>query len=189
MKEQLQFAHPQFLETLKEVLSSDKETSIQVPVFKDFFCYYDLHNPENFEDPDNSPDWYDSEGLWDVNTKPSGYIHKIDVYLNAEEVEVESLVDFIKKGSVVENRLLLAIEDYTFNDCGAYASGVCFHYAKTTIERSENQGYTVHEFLKRCMSVDSIELCDKGLRLHVLCAWDTEHGIEVTYDGECFSIE
>ena len=181
LKENLKITKPQFYKILKAELKEKEEVSIDAFMCLDWNMYYDLHNPENFSNPDSSERWEDNSDVFEYYKKPFTDNSKVVISSYSDDFSVSLLKKLIQNKEIVELNVLQFFEKYTFGNGGAYAEAIHYKYAKIEIERLHNTNYTNQEFLKRNLCLNTIAICKKAneIRLHFACSWDTEHGIEI----------
>ncbi|MFV0606966.1 MAG: DUF6985 domain-containing protein [Niabella sp.] len=182
------------LEQIKAENENSTKIDIQVDNFicKDWNVYYNLYNPENFEDPENSPEWYDVSDVYEYYEKPFSTTDKISFYSPEKILDFQTITEFIEKSVEIEKKILDFIVDYTFGNNGAYAAAEHYEYAKKTMEILHKTTFTNEEFIKRNLRIDTIQFGDKNdeLELHFDCSWDEEHGLKINLkDNKIMSIE
>lgn len=177
---------PDFFTLLEDVLLEREEIDIKNFICKDWTVYYNLYNPENFEDPDNAPEWYDVSNVYDYYEKPYTDPSKVTLYAKAKSIDFSRLKDLIENAAHWEQKILDFLVNYTFENGGAYAAGIHYEYAKRTIEYLHQTNYTKVTFLKHNLCLDFIELSEEkdNLVLHFDCSWDEEHGVDIRLEGE-----
>ena len=183
---------PDFFVSATKQLEEYEEVEIGSFICKDWLVYYNLYNPENFEDPDNPPEWYTSADIYDYYETPYTNPDKVLLFCNEKTVDLSALRNLIEHGEQREQEILSRLVKYTFGNDSAYAAGVHYDYAKKTIEQLHQKTYTKEAFLKRNLCLDTIELvADQSvLLLHFDCSWDEEHGLLIRLeDGEIVEIE
>lgn len=171
------------IEQVKQQISDNKNIELVVDNFicKDWKVYYNLFNPENFQDPDNAPDWYDASSVYTYNENPLSS-EKVQIISSEKVQNFQTLLDLIENAEDVEHKLLTAILHYTFGDGGAYAEAKYYNYSKRTMELLHKIDFTNEEFIKRNLCLHTIEFGREvdELILHFNCSWDDEHGLLVT---------
>ncbi|UII20299.1 hypothetical protein [Fulvivirga ligni] len=184
LKENLTMKSPRFFSVLKEQLAENDTVTVESFICTDWNMYYDLHNPENFSDPDAQEDWQKNDDVFDYFEVP--YTNNTETEITCyDDCNVSLLEKVATNSDKVENNLLSFFERYTFGNGGAYAAGVRFEYAKVEIERLHNQSLSYHDFLKRNLCLQEINLDDEdSLSMHFRCSWDAEHGVTVWVDEE-----
>lgn len=151
----------------------------------DWSLSYELYNPENFEDPDNAPQWYDPKDCYTFSETPTRSPHMIEISGANTPENIFLLKEILENHKTIESTLLSYLVNYTFHDGGAYAAWKYFYFAKKTIEKSENIVFENEEdFMKHCLYIEHISLTGNGSdwKLWVCCAWDTEHGMELYFN-------
>lgn len=192
MHEILNVKLPNFFLLLEEKLLQKEEISIENFICKDWTVHYNLYNPENFEDPENPPKWYNVSEVYDYYEKPYTDPTRLLLYTNTKSIDYSILKDLVKNAAQWEQKMLHFLVNYTFGNKGAYAEGQYYDYAKKTIANRHQTNYTNETFLKHNLCLDSIELMEEkeGLILHFDCSWDEEHGLDILLrDGEVLKIE
>ncbi len=182
------------IEQIKNQNQGNSEVELEVDNFicKDWNVYYNLYNPENFEDPENHPEWYNPTDVYQFYEKPFVTAEKVTLYSSDKIQNLQILIDFIENAADIENNLLTAIVHYTFGNGGAYAEAKHYEYAKRTMELLQKVKFTNDEFIKRNLRIDSIqyENDDEELKLHFKCSWDEEHGLIICLkNNEIISFE
>lgn len=185
LEENLRTTNPKFYSLLQEELKEKGEATIESFMCRDWNLHYDLHNPENFSNPDSDIEWEDNSGIYDYFEKPYTDNSKINIIGGGTDQELEKLKMLVGKKGVAEEKLLSFFERYTFGNGGAYADAIHYRYAKTEIERLQNTPYTNQEFLKRNLCLIDIVLSEHTdtIDFYFNCSWDTEHGIQVRMSG------
>ena len=182
-----------FIEKVKKQLSEAITIDLEIENFicKDWRMYYNLFNPENFENPENPPAWYDASSVYTFDENPASS-ENIEIFSYEKIQNFQSLVTLIENAEVVENRLLSAIVHHTFGNGGAYAEAKFYQYAKRTIELLHHVDFTKEEFIKRNLRLRTIEFGSEEfeLILHFNCSWKAEHGLIIyLVNNEIVSIE
>ncbi|MBQ4912837.1 hypothetical protein J8L85_00210 [Maribacter sp. MMG018] len=182
------------LEQIKAENEKFGEIDIQVDNFicKDWNVYYNLYNPENFEDPENSPEWYDVSEVYEYYETPFSTSDKISFYSSKRVDDFQTIKELIEKSAEIEKKLLTAIVNYTFGNGGAYASAKHYEYAKRTMEILHKTEFSNEEFIKKNLCIDTISFGDKNDELELLfnCSWNEEHGLKINLkNNEIMSIE
>ncbi|UZR98095.1 DUF6985 domain-containing protein [Chondrinema litorale] len=178
----MKITDPDFFDTLKESLPKKNQVEIDNFMCKDWNVYYELYNPENFEDPLNPPGaWYDPNSNYEYYEKPFRGTEHITIYTDEEKVSLTALQKLIKNSDSIEQEILSTLVNYTFGNGGAYAEGKHYAYAKKTIELFHNTTFTDEEFIKRNLRIDTIVIPAEKDEVHIdfRCGWDGEHGIIV----------
>src|SRR5690606_5954331 len=169
------------IEQIKKQVDDSGDIDLQVDNFicKDWNVYYNLYNPENFEDPENHPKWYNESDVYEYYEKPFSTAEKVTIYSSKKNQNLQVIIDFVEKSVEIENKLLDTIVRYTFGNGGAYADAKHYKYAKRTMELMHRVDFTNEEFMKRNLRINTIEFgsSDDELRLHFDCSWDGEHGL------------
>ena len=180
-----------YMKTIHDIISGkhplpwrDNWEEIENFIGTDWRLSYDLHNPENFQDPDDAPSWYDPNDCYDFYETPFYNPQIIEIW-GIHTPENLSLMKHIYEHIVeIESSIILYLVNYTFHDGGAYAEWKYFYFAKKTIEKSENRIFqNERDFMKNCLGVRNITLDENGCDwvLQLRCAWDTEHEIELHF--------
>lgn len=179
----LNVSKPDFYDTLEHKLSEAQEVLVDAFMCVDWNVYYDLHNPENFSDPDSTEEWEDNSDVYQYFEEPMDN-SKLTITSEGSSVSLKALENLISNHEVAEQKLLVFFEHYTFGNGGAYADAIHYQYAKIEIGRLHQTTFTNQEFLKRNLSLSYIRILedDAGLELHFHCGWDAEHGISVVLD-------
>ncbi|MEM9822937.1 MAG: hypothetical protein AAF985_17790, partial [Bacteroidota bacterium] len=186
------------MKSIIEAIRQQNEASGEIDLeVKSFICVdwnvdYNLHNPENFEDPEHPPVWYDPEMVYEYYEKPYLANSKINIYASRKINNFDTLIALIEEAKKIEHNLLKAIVHYTFGDGGAYAASKYYRYAKRTMEILHDRTFEEEAFLMRNLRLSSISFGDKDreLRLHFDCSWDEEHGLTIKLeDNERISFE
>jgi hypothetical protein len=149
----------------------------------DWNLYYNLYNPENFEDPENPPSWYKAEDVYQFFEKPFSDSQKILFYSADKILNFETISNFVNNASTIEAAMLLAIDNYTFGGGGAYADKRHYNYAKKTIEIFHNKQFSNTEFLKRNLRLNTIIVGEEADELKLIfdCSWNEEHGLNLFF--------
>lgn len=186
MDRTLNVESPDFFTLLEDVLLEREEININNFICKDWTVHYNLYNPENFEDPDNAPEWYDVSNVYDYYEKPYTDPSKISLYSTVQSIDITSLQGLIENTAHWEQKILDFLVNYTFGNGGAYATGIHYEYAKKTIEYLHQTSYTKEAFLKHNLCLNSIQLMEgkEALILHFDSSWDEEHGFDIRLEGE-----
>ncbi|HIP33911.1 MAG TPA: hypothetical protein EYG89_04145 [Bacteroidia bacterium] len=181
----------QILTILKIELKEKEEAKIESFICTDWNMYYNLYNPENFSDPDSTIEWEDNSDVFDYYEKPFTDNSKVTITCYEEDFDISILEKLIENKEIVEQNLLNFFELYTFGNGGAYADAIYYKYAKIEIERLHNTTYSNQEFLKRNLCLTEIETIKSTneLKLRFACSWDTEHGIEIILNAQCFILK
>ncbi len=181
LERQLKVGNPNFYAVLEEELKERKLATVEAFMCRDWNCYYDLYNPENFSNPDSSIAWEDNSDAYEYYEQPLTNNTKVAISVLDNNPNLKGLRKLIKRKERAEQHLLDFFEHYTFGNGGAYASGIHFEWAKIEIERLHKTTYTKQEFLKRNLRLASIALManTNSLELDFDCSWDTEHGIKI----------
>lgn len=172
-------SHYNFKKSIYDYLLSEEYLNIHLSFCQEWHCLYELYNIENFSDPNKSID--SLADYWKYQSSAKKPHHSVCVYTNITDIELTNYFNLYEKTLLLENKLLLAFEAYTFG--GGLDPNLIknFECAKKTIEQSEAQLYTNTDFLKKCLSLNHVEIKEKScLQFHYTCAWDTEHGVFVT---------
>jgi len=150
-------------------------------ICRDWNVYYNLYNPENFEDPENSPEWYNLSDVYEYYEKPFSTTDKVSFYSSRKVYDFKTIKELIEKSDEIEKMMLNAIVHYTFEGGGAYAAAKHYKYAKKTIEILHKTEYSNEEFLKRNLRIDTIQFGDNDeeLELYFKCSWNEEHGLKI----------
>lgn len=182
------------LKQLKEQNEKFGELDFQVInfIFKDWNVYYNLYNLENFEDPENSPEWYDASDVYQYYQKPYSNTEKVSFY-SSKKVENFNIIEYlINKSNDIENTILDFLVNYTFGAGGAYAASKHYEYAKRTMEILHKTKFTNEEFIKRNLRINTICIGQEDNELELIfdCSWDEEHGLKICLkNNEIKSIE
>ena len=183
MAKKLNISDPQFFSTIKTLFNQDSREEIRVDNFicKDWNVFYDLGNPENFEDPEAAPEWYDSSDVYEYYKSPFCNSSSIHFYSADKISDIGALEDLIEKKESYESKLLDFFVHYTFGAGGAYAAKEHFEYARKTIELLHDTKVTEKEFIKQNVCLDTVIICNSPdkIKLHFHCGWDSEHGVVV----------
>lgn len=181
LEEHLKVYHPNFYTVLETELKEKQEANIENFICEDWNMYYDLHNPENFSDPDSNIEWEDNSGVYEYYKNPPTDNTKVTIVCYGNECNLIALKNLIANVKKVEEKLLSFFEHYTFGNGGAYADAIHYQWAKKEIEGLHETTYTNREFLKRNLCIQDITITDikDELELHFSCSWDTEHGIGI----------
>lgn len=184
LAENLKISNPNFFSVLESELNHNQSATIESFMCKDWNLFYDLHNPENFSNPDSTIEWESNEGLFDFFSEPKTDNTKTQIESLKKKCDLSELKHLIETHEIVEQKILSFFEHYTFDNGGAYAAGIHFEYAKIEIERLQKASYTKPEFLKRNLYLESIILPKNTfeIQLDFKCSWDTEHGITICLD-------
>lgn len=187
LEKNLKLSNPNFYTVLETVLQEKKEVSIDNFICTNWNMYYDLHNPENFSNPDSTIELEDNSSVFEYYEKPFTDNTKVTItsYECYEDaINLDALKNLINNIDKVEQNLLSFFEHYTFGNGGAYAAAIHFEWAKIEIERLHNTTFTPQEFLKRNLCLININLTENHNQLgfYFKCGWDIEHGIEVIID-------
>lgn len=171
------------LKQLKEQNEDFGEVDLEVHnfIFKDWNVFYNLYNPENFEDPENSPEWYDDSDVYEYHEKPYSNPEKVTFYSSKKVKSFKNVEELINKSAEMEEEILAAIVKHTFGNGGAYASAEHYEYAKRTMEILHKVNFTNEEFIKRNLCINTIIIGeeDNELELHFDCSWNGEHPLVV----------
>lgn len=170
------------LEQLKEQNENFGEIDLEVSnfIFKDWNVYYNLYNPENFEDPENSHEWYDDSDVYDYYEEPYSNPKKVIFYSSEKVKSFKSVEELINKSTEVEKKILAYIVHSTFGSGGAYAAAKRYEYAKRTMEILHKVNFTNEEFIKRNLCINTICIGQEDeLELVFDCSWDEEHGLKI----------
>lgn len=192
MRTYLDSHHPDFFTLLEQALKEYEEVEVSSFICKDWTVHYNLYNPENFEDPDNPPEWYAVEDVYDYYEKPYTNPNKSLMFWEGKIIDLSAFKNLVKQAKPIEQEILDRLVDYTFGNAGAYAAGVHYDYAKKTIEQRHQKAYTKASFLKHNLCLDTIQLMEEEsiLSLHFDCSWDEEHGLDIKLEaGKIISIE
>ncbi len=181
LKESLNITHPDFLKVLQQQLAQQEEATITNFICTSWNLLFNLGNPENFEDPDDAPEWYDPGHVLTYYETPYTKPAQI-LILSPKGYNSTMLNSFIKNIAETEERILIFAEQYTFGDGGAYAAGKHFRFAKKAAENLLNKTFTNKEFLTKNLCLRSIELTDDADKIifDFHCSWDEEHGWQVS---------
>ncbi|WP_298782122.1 hypothetical protein [uncultured Polaribacter sp.] len=181
LKENLKLSNKNFYTILATELKEKEEAIIDSFMCKDWNMYYDLHNPENFSNPDSTIEWEDNSDVFEYYKKPHTDNSKVTIVCNETICDLHALKKLIDNIEIAEQKILSFFEHYTFGNGGAYADAIHYKYAKIEIERLHNTTYTNNEFLKRNLCLSDIILTENSneLKLYFECSWDTEHGIDI----------
>lgn len=184
LEENLKTSCPNFYDVLIGELEENEEVSVEKFIFTDWIMYYDLHNVENFSDPDSTVEWEDNSDIYEYYEKPNTDTSKLNIVCEESFCDLNALKNLIKNKDKVEEKVLSFFEDYTFGNGGAYADAIHYQWVKIEIERFHNTTYTNQEFLKRNICLEEIILRENtdDIKLNFICSWDTEHGAEVILD-------
>ncbi len=171
------------LKQLNEENEKVGEIDVEIPnfIFKDWNVYYNLYNPENFEDPENSPEWYDESDVYEYYEEPCSNAETITFYASEKVGDFETIEAFVKESVNIEKKVLDAVVDYTFGNNGAYAAAKHFEYAKRTMEILHQTTFSNEEFIKRNLCINTICVGQEDDELELLfdCSWNEEHGLTV----------
>ena len=169
------------IEQLEEQSKSLGEINFEADNFicRDWNVYYNLHNPENFEDPEDSPEWYVASEVYKYYETPLKTTDKLNFYSSEKVENFKSITDLINKWADIEKMLLDAIVHYTFGNGGAYASAKYYVYAKKTMEILHETKFSNEEFIKRNLRIKTIEFGEEDDEIALIfdCSWDEEHGL------------
>lgn len=150
-------------------------------ICKDWNVYYNLYNPENFEDPENPSEWYDVSDVYEYYETPLYTSKKVTIYSTEKIEDFTFFKDLFKNSLDIEKKLLHIIVNYTFGNDGGYGIPEHYEYAKKTMENLHKSKMTNNEFIKRNLCIDMIQLVNNKneLILHFHCGWDEEHGLMI----------
>lgn len=171
--------------------NSNLELEIENFICKDWKVYYNLYNPENFQDPENPPEWYDVSEVYTYNEIPFSS-ENIKIYSPEKNQNFQVILELIENSHTMESKILNGIVHYTFGNGGTYADCKHYNYAKKTMELLHNISFTNEEFIKRNLRLHTIELGREidELILHFDCSWNEEHGLTIYLkNNEVFSFE
>ncbi|WP_299942522.1 hypothetical protein [uncultured Microbulbifer sp.] len=188
MNETLLTTDPDFFMKLDAAIKKDLDDEAKIENFicKNWKQYYDLGNPENFEDTE-SPEYTEygldnSEHLHRFE-KPLPHTPTISVchdYRAKKEdlLDASSLMDLVQNAASYEEKLLDFFIHYTFGDGGSHAEGKHYNYALQTAELLEKKSFTQRTFMTRLLCLESIVIPTRqhGPIFEFRCAWDEEHG-------------
>jgi len=181
------------LRRIKEQNEQSGNIDVQVSnfIFKDWNVYYNLYNPENFEDPENSPEWYDDSDVYEYYEKPYSNSEKVTFYAPEKIENFKGIEELINKSIAIEKKILDAVVNYTFGNGGAYAASEYYDYAKRTMEILHQTKFTNEEFIKRNLCINTICIGQEDeLELLFDCSWDEEHGLRIyVKNNEIVSLE
>ncbi len=150
-------------------------------ICKNWNCYFDLHNPENFDNPEGVKEWHNNSKCYDYYEKPYWDPLILNIWSDVEDEDFSALQNVIENAAAYEEKILNFFINYIFGDGGAYAAGVHFDYALKTIQCDQKQQWTREEFLMRCLCVNAVSILPDphALLVRFQCAWDIEHGVGV----------
>lgn len=182
MNDKLDPKDPTFISALPALLSSSPNgVSVKNFLGLTWNVFYDLYNPENFEDPENSPEWYDSSEFYEVFENGFRDPSSVRVFGTASEATLSVLRELIHNASSFEGEIVDYFIQYTFGGGGAYAASQHFEFARRTLELFHKQSMTQKDFIERTICLNSIVLEEGSevveLRFH--CGWDFEHGVSI----------
>jgi hypothetical protein len=170
------------IEKIEQQIGENGNIELEVENFicKDWRVHYNLFNPENFEDPENPPAWYDVSLVYTYDDNPIAS-EKIEIYSSAKIQTYQMLLNLFENTDTIEKKLLSAIIQYTFGNGGAYAEAKYYNYAKRTMELLHKVNFTNEEFIKRNLRLHTVELGSNHneLILRFDCSWNEEHGLAV----------
>ena len=192
LEENLKIVNPNFYNILEAELKEKEEAKIDSFMCTDWNMYYDLHNPENFSDPDSTIEWEDNSDVFEYYEKPFTDNTKVNIACYENTISLDALKNLVQNKDKAEQNLLSFFEQYTFGNGGAYADAIHYQWAKIEIERLHHTTFTIKEFLKRNLCLTDIIFTENPneLKLYFKCSWDTEHGLAISLENnEIVSIE
>jgi len=113
MKYLLKTTDPDFFIGLRRVLQFIRMEKLvmAVPVknfiCKNWNCYFDLHNPENFDNPEGVKEWHNNSKCYDYYEKPYWDPLILNIWSDVEDEGFSALQNLIENAAAYEEKILI----------------------------------------------------------------------------------